>query len=287
MHDCVLAIHGGAGAAPRDHEAARANLRAALAAGWAQLIAGRPATVAAEAAVRALEDGGVFNAGRGGAADAQGRVLCDAALMDGATRGAGAVAAVAGLRAPISCARAVAERSRHVLLVGADAAAQARAWGAEVAAAGWFLRATAVGPHGTVGAVARDRAGALAAATSTGGTSAKLPGRVGDSPLIGAGTWADERVAVSATGTGEYFIRAAFAHRIAAAVAAGRSVADAAAEAMAAVAAFGGDGGAIVLGNDGDLAFPLNTPAMARGWVDARGRARVAITSSDPDSDPG
>src|SRR5690606_32886921 len=213
----VLVLHGGAGRRRRDAEAAqRAGLARALEAGWSVLARGGSSLDAVTAAVVALEDDPGFNAGRGAVATAEGRYELDASIMDGATRRAGAVAAVATLRNPILAARAVMEHSPHVLLAGPGAARFARAHGLAFAPASGFARArrdartAADAAPGTVGAVARDRDGHLAAATSTGGTAGKLPGRVGDSPIVGAGTWVDDRTcAVSGTGDGERFVRAA------------------------------------------------------------------------------
>ena len=213
---------------------ARAGLSAALEAGIAILNAGGPSLDAVEAAVRVLEDDPQFNAGRGSAMTAEGRVECDAAIMDGSNRRAGAVAGVRSTRNPIVLARAVMEQSPHVFLAGSGADAFARAKGIEDADPEWFetperrrqldeLLANPDAPfdlgmkYGTVGAVARDLSGHVAAATSTGGLTGKKWGRVGDSPLIGAGTYADDRAgAISCTGAGEYFIRLGVAHEIAA-----------------------------------------------------------------------
>jgi isoaspartyl peptidase/L-asparaginase-like protein (Ntn-hydrolase superfamily) len=271
-----LAIHGGAGAPPADPAAARVALASALSAGRAVLAAGGPALDAVCAAVRTLEASGCFNSGRGAVRDTSGQITLDAALMAGHTRRAGAVACVQDLCSPIHAARLVLERTRHVLLVGAGADAFARAQGAVVAPAGWFVAPQRKAAHGTVGAVARDLFGHCAAATSTGGIDDKAPGRVGDSPLIGAGTWADGRCAVSATGLGEYFIRTAFAHRIAVEVERGGALHAAGAAALGDVVGLGGEGGAIAVGGDAPW-LGFSTVAMARGWLDAAGAAHVAI----------
>jgi isoaspartyl peptidase/L-asparaginase-like protein (Ntn-hydrolase superfamily) len=266
----VLLVHGGAGN-PRggrvdDEAAVHEALRAALLAGYELLAGGTPAVDAAEAAVQSLEDCALFNAGRGSVLNAEGHVEMDAAVMDGLTRQAGACAGVTGVRHPVSLARVVMEKTPHVLLVGEGAERYAADAGLDFEDPEWFVtereRArNADGEHGTVGAVALDSNGDLAAATSTGGVRGQLPGRVGDTPVIGAGTWADEHVAVSCTGTGEQFIRAAAAHEISAHVRhAGALLAEAARAAVK-----GLDGGVIALGRDGSWAMPFNTALMYRG----------------------
>ena len=275
----TLVVHGGAGS-PRDGQvddqpAHHGALAAALQAGAAVLDAGGSALDAAEAAVRSLEDCPLFNAGRGSVLTSEGRVEMDAAIMDGATRNAGACAHITGIRHPVSLARCVMEATPHVLLVGPDAEALGRAQGLEVEDPDWFVvggRHATAGEHGTVGAVALDAGGRLAAATSTGGVRGQLPGRVGDTPQIGSGTFADDNVAVSCTGTGEQFIRRVAAHEVAALVHhAGLPLAEAAARAVA-----GLDGGLIALGRDGSVAMPFNTALMYRGRA-AGGATRTAI----------
>jgi beta-aspartyl-peptidase (threonine type) len=275
----VLVVHGGAGKAA-DNEADRREgeraLAAALAAGWAILRAGGPSLDAVEAAVAHMEASGCFNAGRGAVADRDGGVSLDATIADGRTRTVGAVAAVTRVASAIAAARLVKERTTHVLLAGPAADAFALGAGALPAAPGTFLRARA-SEAGTVGAVARDAAGALAAATSTGGLAGKLPGRVGDSALLGAGTWADDRCAVSATGSGEHFIRAAFASDVARSVARlGLSLDAAVTRGLAEVVALGGHGGCVALDDAGNVAMPFSTAAMYRGLVDGDGPPRVA-----------
>jgi len=273
-----LALHAGAGT----HTRPRADILAALA---EALAAGRSALAdtaldACVAALRVLEDCGLFDAGRGSVRDALGGVTLDAAVMTGADRRAGAVAGLRHCRNPVHAARLVMDESPHVFLVGSDADAFALAHGAQAAPRDWFIANTS-GHPGTVGAVARDAAGRFAAATSTGGLSGKLPGRVGDSALIGCGTWADADCAISATGIGEIFIRCAFAHRIAM----HRDVlglGPAAEEAINAVVALGGEGGAITLDRSGH-AFPLRAKMMPRAWIDDEGRAWAAIL---PDEEP-
>jgi len=271
-----LAVHGGAGTPPKDLPASRIALAAAVRAGRTVLSAGGPALDAVCAAVRVLEASGCFNAGRGAVRDTSGQITLDAALMAGHTRRAGAVACVQNLCSPIHAARLVMERTRHVLLVGAGADAFARSQGAVEAPPDWFVAPQLKAAHGTVGAVARDLFGHCAAATSTGGIDDKAPGRVGDAPLIGAGTWADGRCAVSATGLGEFFIRSAFAHRLAVEVERGQPLHHAGATALADMVSLGGEGGAIAVGGDASW-LDFSTVAMARGWLDASGAVHVAI----------
>lgn len=300
----AIAIHGGAGTLSRERigpelEAGiHAALDAALDAGHAVLAADGSALDAVEAAVRVLEDSPHFNAGKGAVFTAEGRNELDAAIMEGHTRRAGAVAGVRTLRNPVSAARAVMERSQHVMLVGEGAEAFAREQGLAIVEPDYFrteqrwqqlLEARqreaeakapqASGYFGTVGAVALDRQGHVAAATSTGGMTNKRWGRVGDAPIIGAGTWADAECAVSATGWGEFFIRLAVAHDICARAAyAGAPLAAAAEEVvMRRVPALGGDGGVIALDARGNLALPFNTSGMYRGWIAVDGTRGTAI----------
>lgn len=296
-----LAIHGGAGPVPRAEMTAdmereyRAALANALDAGYAVLARGADALDAVEAAVRVLEDDPLFNAGRGSVYTWDGRNELDASIMDGTTRKAGAVTGVERVRNPVSLARRVMDASPHVLLAGVGAEDFALEQGVEFVPRSYFhterrwrqlqqhragdaKAAANINYYGTVGAVARDAAGRLAAATSTGGTTGKRWGRIGDSPLIGAGTWADARVAVSATGDGEYFIRAAVAKDIAARVEyGGESLASAARGAIAAVGALGGEGGVIALDASGAIAFEFNSEGMFRAMRDSSGRQAVAI----------
>ncbi len=297
-----IAVHGGAGTmtaatlAPALVVAAEAALALALEAGAAILRRGGSALDAVEASVVSLEDEPLFNAGRGAVFTYHGTNELDAAIMDGRGRTAGAVAGVAHTRNPVRLARAVMERSPHVMLSGAGAEEFAREHGVEQVDPDWFatperwrqlqeLKARKLGwfdadlKYGTVGAVACDGAGHVAAATSTGGLTGKRWGRIGDSPLIGAGTYADDRAcAVSATGAGEYFIREAVAHEIAARMRlAGFSLQDAADAVIAEVGALGGDGGVILAAPGGQTAFAFNTPGMYRARVDAAGLHEVAI----------
>lgn len=302
----VLALHGGAGTMRRDlltpeREAAfHAGLRAALEAGHAVLRAGGTALDAVTASVMALEDDPLFNAGRGAVYTTDRSHEMDAAIMSGIDRACGAVAGICGPRHPILAARAVMETTEHVLLAGEGARRFCRAAGLEHVDPSWFdtpnrlaaleaemaRRASGAGDdgdparkHGTVGAVALDVHGHLAAATSTGGMTAKMPGRVGDSPLFGAGTWADDRTcAVSATGHGEIFIRTAVAHEIDARMRlAGQSLDRAAAEIIAEIAPLGGSGGLIAVDAQGHVALPFNSDGMYRAWVGRDGQVHSAI----------
>ena len=297
-----LALHGGCGRILRervsaaDDAAARAALAAALDAGEAILAAGGAALDAVEAAVRVLEDDPHFNAGRGAALGIDGRAELDAAIMCGRDRSAGAVAGVTTPKNPVSLARRVMENGRHVFMTGAGADAFAAAEGVALAGPEWFVTEDrrrqleallnededafdAEMKFGTVGAVAADSAGHVAAATSTGGVTGKRPGRVGDSPVIGAGTWADDRAcAVSATGSGEYFLRVGAGHEIAARVRIAGEGIDAAARAvLAEIAAMGGTGGVIVAAPDGGLAWSFTTPGMYRARASAAGERVIAI----------
>jgi beta-aspartyl-peptidase (threonine type) len=298
----VLVIHGGAGALSKEkigevREAEiRQTLRSVAEAGRDQLAAGRPAVEVVAEVVRQLEDSPLFNAGRGAVLNAEGYAELDAAIMDGATRNVGAVAAVHRTRNPILLARAVMDDPDIVMLAGPGADAFGKSKRIPQVSREWFrtpqrvedwksaraVRSSAVsGPErniGTVGAVALDRNGKLAAATSTGGRTNKPVGRIGDAPIIGAGTWADARCGVSATGWGEYFIRLAVAHEICARVAyRGEGVEPAARGVLDEVKALGGDGGVIVLDADGNAALPYNTGGMYRAQVRTDGTVDVAI----------
>jgi beta-aspartyl-peptidase (threonine type) len=300
-----LVVHGGAGVierlqltAQQDSEI-RAALDRALAAGAAVLAAGGDALDAVERAACVLEDDPHFNAGRGSVFTYQGTNELDAAIMDGRTRDAGAVTGVTATRNPVTLARAVMEHSPHVFLSREGADQFSREHGLEQAEPEWFatperrrqLEAMRADEshyfdeelkYGTVGAVAVDVRGHVAAATSTGGLTGKRWGRIGDTPLIGAGTYADDRAgAVSATGAGEYFIRAAAAHEICARIRMlGESAQAAADRAIADVGALGGSGGVILVTPKGDAAWAFNTPGMYRGIASSEGR-RVAIYADE------
>ncbi|BDG07254.1 isoaspartyl peptidase/L-asparaginase family protein [Anaeromyxobacter paludicola] len=285
----AIIVHGGAGNLGADDPASSGapdaprlvGVRRAAEEGYRILAQGGSALVAVEAAVRILEDDPTYNAGTGAALNADGDAELDAAIMDGATLRCGAVAAVKDVKNPVSLARLVMERSSHVLLAGPGASRFARDVGipaVENAAlrtaaqrARWEASAKLGAPGtktGTVGAVARDRAGHLAAATSTGGMAMKLPGRVGDTPLIGAGTYADDRLAaVSGTGHGERFIQLTVARHAADLVGKGATAAEAAQLAIHEVGErLDGEGGLIILGPNGPAGFAFNTPIMSRAY---------------------
>jgi beta-aspartyl-peptidase (threonine type) len=306
----LLVIHGGAGVqraglSAEEERAARTALRSALLQGHAELKAGRSALAAVTRAITVLEDDPTFNAGRGAVFTHDGRNELDAALMDGATRRAGAVAGVQRVRNPILLAQAVMAHSAHVMMVGQGAETFAAEQGITLVDPSYFrtekrwqqlqraLQEEKAGQahaeletarhFGTVGALALDAEGKLAAGTSTGGMTNKRYGRVGDSPVIGAGTWADEGCAVSGTGWGEYYLRTAAAHEICARVRlAGASAGQAGREVInGMIPALGGDGGAIVLTAKGEVGLPFNTEGMYRGWIGADGVPHVAIFADE------
>ena len=274
----AIALHGGAGMARRaDFAKSEKVLAEALDAGLDLLNAGKASLDAVTAAVRILEDSGLFNAGKGSCTTRDGTVEMDASVMEGAARRAGAVGCVSRVRNPVLAARAVMERTRHVLLVGKGAEAFCvRRKLARVAPAYFRPQEKSVG---TVGCVALDRDGHLAAATSTGGYAGKLPGRVGDSPLIGAGNYADDRsCAVSGTGIGEMFIRSALAHNVSARMLyLGEPLATAAARALREVPKLKGHGGLVAVDRRGNVAMPFNSEIMYRAAIDSRGKRTVAI----------
>lgn len=299
----AIAIHGGAGTLPRAamtperDQAYRAGLAAALDAGYAVLDGGGTSLDAVTTAVRILEDDPLFNAGRGAVLTAGGIAELDASIMDGRTLAAGAVAGLRHVRNPIELARAVMEHSSHVMLIGSGAEefalergmapvpneyfhTEARRLQLQRALPGADAPVNELSALGTVGAVALDQGGNLAAATSTGGMTAKRYGRVGDSPIIGAGTYADNAsCAVSATGHGEYFIRTVVAHDICARVAyAGATLAEAAdAVVMDRLRQMGGEGGIIAIDAHGNVVMPFNSEGMFRGARSADGRREIAI----------
>ena len=300
MAEWKLAIHGGAGIIERGHlspdeeRAIRAALAGALEAGSAILAGGGSALDAVERAACVLEDDPHFNAGRGSVFTFQGTNEMDAAIMDGRDRSAGAVTGVTATKHPVSLARAVMERSPHVFLSREGADQFSREEDLEQVGPEWFatperrrqLEIMRQGDHyfdaelkyGTVGAVAVDSEGHVAAATSTGGLTGKRWARIGDTPIIGAGTYADDRAgAVSATGAGEYFIRAGAAHEICARMRMlGEGAQQAADAVIAEVGALGGTGGVIVVTPGGDTIFSFNSPGMYRGRASGAG-SEVAI----------
>ena len=298
-----MVIHGGAGTidrsemSPENEKAHRAGLERALKAGYGVLQRDGSSLDAVEAAIRILEDDPLFNAGKGSVFTHEGTNELDASIMDGQTLKAGAVARLQHIRNPISLARLVMEKSPHVMLDGDGAEAFARRMGVTLVDQKYFYTderwqqlekekaKTSPAPlkdegrHGTVGAVALDKSGNLAAGTSTGGTTNKLPGRLGDSPIIGAGTYANNLTcAVSCTGDGEYFIRAVVAYNISALMEVkNMSVAEAAQAALDKAAKLGGTGGLIAIDKDGNFAMPFNTSGMYRGKVDGDGKISVNI----------
>ncbi|WP_375258085.1 isoaspartyl peptidase/L-asparaginase family protein [Citreimonas sp.] len=302
----TLVIHGGAGVLPRDAMTPDAEARyhdalaRVLAVGEAVLAADGSALDAVEATVCALEDEPLFNAGRGAVFTRDGTHEMDAAIMDGRDRSAGAVAGICGPRNPIRVARAVMQHTDHVLMIGAGAHSVASEAGLAFEENTYFFtqarwdslqetldmeRAGTLDDdpsrrHGTVGAVARDRKGAVAAATSTGGMTAKRTGRVGDSPVIGAGTFADNRsCAVSATGDGEAFLRLAVAHEIDARMRLASASLEKAAGGVVHddLTAIGGSGGLIAVAADGSFTTPFNCDGMYRGWSVEHGERETHI----------
>ena len=299
-----LVVHGGAGTilrerlTPEMEQDYRAALAGALAAGHRVLADGGSSLDAVVAALTPLEDSPLFNAGRGAVFTADGSNSLDASIMDGATLRAGAVAGVTDVRNPIVLARLVMEKSPHVMLSGVGAERFAREQGIPSTPKEWFYterrwkeledakaaEARAVDKFGTVGAVALDRSGRLAAGTSTGGMTNKKWGRIGDSPLIGAGTYANARCAVSGTGWGEFFIRNAVAHDICARVEyGGVTLAAAAGEVVMnrLPQQEQNTGGVIAMDGDGHIAMPFNTAGMYRGWIGADGMATTAIFAGE------
>lgn len=313
----VMVMHGGAGTilkeemTPEKEAAYKAALTEALQTGYQQLNTGKSSLDAVEAAIHVLEDSPLFNAGKGAVFTHDGRNEMDAAIMDGKTLAAGAVAGVTTIRHPISAARAVMEKSEHVMMFGPGAEQFAKEAGLEIVDPKYFYtqeRWDALqkvieedstksqldhdsktslklgiknkdNKFGTVGAVALDKAGNLAAGTSTGGMTNKRYGRVGDSPIIGAGTYANNQTAgISCTGWGEFYIRNVVAYDISALMEyKGLSVAEAAQTALDKVAKLGGDGGLIALDKNGNVAMPFNTAGMYRGTVTEDGKIEIKI----------
>ena len=303
-----LAIHGGAGVILRenlsaeDEKAYHEKLTEALQAGHQVLKNGGKSLDAVETAIKILEDSPLFNAGKGAVFTSEGTVELDAAIMDGATLAAGSVAGTKHIKNPISLARMVMERSPHVMMVGNGAEKFAQQQGmplvdqkyfftkrrfeqlqkekAKESKKTSFLKTQSENKFGTVGAVALDKMGNLAAGTSTGGTTNKKFGRVGDAPVIGAGTYANNQTcAVSATGHGEYFIRAVVAYDISALMQYQKlSLKDASDKVvMDKLVKFGGAGGVICIDKDGNIAMPFNTPGMYRGSIDENGKITTSI----------
>jgi isoaspartyl peptidase/L-asparaginase-like protein (Ntn-hydrolase superfamily) len=286
----ALALHGGAGAvAGRDYTETERHLERLAADCREKLEVGALALDVVEFAVRELESCGLYVAGRGSAPNSAGHVELDASIMEGRTREAGAVAALRDFESPVSVARAVMEKTPHVMLAGPGASKFARRVGfAEVTdPSNWYRLPVGVTledvdglAHGTVGAVALGKDGALAAATSTGGTFGKLEGRVGDTPLIGPGTWADDDIAVSCTGIGEHIIRSGGAAAIAFRFRSGLTLRDAVQEMLDEVARLGGDAGIIAVTRSGEIAMRYNSEGMKRA-SDSSSTGLVVRTFAD------
>lgn len=316
----VLVIHGGAGTilknnmTPEKEQAYKAALEQALRAGYEKLKAGKTSVDAVQAAINILEDNPLFNAGKGAVFTHDGRNELDASIMDGKTLKAGAVAGVTIIKNPIDAARAVMEKSQNVMMTGKGAEMFAKQNGITIVDPKYFftkerwdglqnairedslkasLNNSYSEPHtaypdykfGTVGAVALDNFGNLAAGTSTGGMTNKKFGRVGDSPIIGAGTYANNKtVAVSCTGWGEYFIRNVVAYDVSAMMEyKGLSVADAGNAVIKKVGEMGGDGGLIALDKNGNMAMPFNTAGMYRAAITDKGKVEVYIYKKGSD----
>lgn len=314
----VLVIHGGAGTILKENmtnelEAAfREALTLSLKAGYRELQQGKSSADAVVAAVVVMEDSPLFNSGKGAVFTHDGKNELDASIMLGHNRSAGAVAGVTTIKNPIKAARAVMEQSEHVMMTGAGAESYAAQVGLEIVDPSYFYTENRWNAlqrilkrdstktqldhdgdnkqgairhkenndykYGTVGAVALDKHGHLAAATSTGGMTNKKFGRVGDSPIIGAGTYANDQVGVSCTGWGEYFIRSIAAYDVAALMGyKNLSVAEAAGEVIDKIGELGGDGGIIALDKDGNIAMPFNTAGMYRAAITETGEIEIAI----------
>lgn len=288
MSRTALILHGGAGARrERNYDREMVHMREVVEAMKARLDEGASALDVAVEATVMLEDSGLYVAGRGASPNLAGAYELDASLMDGATRRAGAVAALQGFRNPVVAARAVMDRTPHVMLAGEGAALFALDQGLAPVGdeAAWFTQAgqgednhpPGTLSHGTVGCCVLDSEGRLAAATSTAGVFGKMPGRVGDTPIPAAGTWADDHAAVSGTGQGEYFIRVAACAQTAWRVAAGQSLAEAARAVIDEIGALGGDGGLIALDRQGNIAAPFNSQGMKRAWLTTDGEIGVDV----------
>lgn len=289
----AFVLHGGAGARRnRDYSREVPHMLGLAQAARDRLAAGATALDVAVETVVALEDSGLYVAGRGASPNLAGDYELDASLMAGDGRRPGAVAALKGFRNPILAARAVMDHTPHVMLVGDGAARLAADRGLERIddPSTWFTCAGAgednhppgTLAHGTVGCVVLDLAGRLAAATSTAGVFGKMPGRVGDTPIPAAGTWADEHAAASGTGQGEYFMRVAATAQVAWRVAAGASIAEATQAVIDEIGSLGGDGGLIALDREGAIAMPYNSQGMKRAWVTPRDEIGSAVFDEGP-----
>lgn len=274
MSNYAIALHGGAGPVPgRNYAETEAHLRGLAESCEKMLASGANSLDVVESAVVELESCGLYVAGKGSAPNSAGYVELDASIMHGPSREAGAVAAIVGVINPVSVARGVMEKTRHVLLAGQGALSFASEQGFDLVedSASYYVLPVGVTAediteqkHGTVGAVALDQAGQLVAATSTGGTFMKLEGRVGDTPLIGPGTWADDDVAISFTGTGEHIIRSGGAVAIACRLKAGASLTIAIDEVLAEIKRLGGDAGVIAVTKSGEIVMIYNSDGMKR-----------------------
>jgi isoaspartyl peptidase/L-asparaginase-like protein (Ntn-hydrolase superfamily) len=285
----VVAIHGGSGAIPGyDYREIGDHMRTVILAGAALLRSGAPAVEVAARTVVELESSGLYIAGRGASPNQIGEYELDACVMDGSTGKAGAVAALQGFVSPISVARAIMDRTPHVTLVGGGAAKFADEEGFERVRdpATWYTHAASfehnrlspVLSSGTVGCVVLDTFGTLAAATSTSGVFGKLPGRVGDSPAVGAGTWADDLVAISCTGEGEFFLRSTAAVQVAHRIRFARQTLHSAADSvLAEIVARGGSGGLIAVDRQGNIAMPFVSTGMKRAAVLPNGAVVVEV----------
>ncbi|MDJ0917253.1 MAG: isoaspartyl peptidase/L-asparaginase [Woeseiaceae bacterium] len=290
MTEFAIYLHGGAGPrAGRDYSETEQHLAVLAEAAKKQALAGRSALDIVESAVNAMEASGLYVAGRGSAPNSAGYVELDASIMNGATREAGAVACLRDVVYPITVARGVMEQTDHVMLagIGARQFAEQREFELVSDPASYYrlpvgveASETVAPTHGTVGAVALDQHGHLAAATSTGGTFGKLEGRVGDTPLIGPGTWADDRIAVSCTGVGEHIIRSGGALAVALAYRGGATLEDAVQSMLDEVARLGGDGGAIAVTANGECCALWNSEGMKRASV-GHDRALHSSTFAD------
>ena len=283
----AFALHGGAGAvAGRNYDSVEEHLRELTSKCETMLAKGDPALNVVEFAVVELENSGMYVAGRGSAPNTAGYVELDASIMHGPSREAGAVAALPGFENPIQIARGVMDKTSHVLLAGSGARAFAKSHGYREVTDPDNYYCLPVGvtaddrsnssAHGTVGAVALDQSGALAAATSTGGTFGKLEGRVGDTPLIGPGTWADDDIAISCTGTGEHIIRAGGAVSIACAFKSGVSLEKAINDMLDEVKRLGGDAGVVAVTRQSGIAMLYNSDGMKRASVSSQQELVVA-----------